>query len=52
MKQPAATPHARIDYVMSSGDVVARTAAVLTSDAADHLPVVADLVLPGQKLHR
>jgi endonuclease/exonuclease/phosphatase family metal-dependent hydrolase len=47
----AATPHARIDYVMSSGDVVARTAAVLTSDAADHLPVVADLVLPGQKLH-
>jgi hypothetical protein len=35
---------------MSSGDVVARTAAVLTTDAADHLPVVADLVLPGQKL--
>jgi endonuclease/exonuclease/phosphatase family metal-dependent hydrolase len=43
----AATPHARIDYVMSSGDVVARTAAVVTSDAADHLPVVVDLGLPG-----
>jgi endonuclease/exonuclease/phosphatase family metal-dependent hydrolase len=48
----AATPHARIDYVMSSGNVVARTAAVLTTDAADHLPVVADLALPGQKLRR
>jgi endonuclease/exonuclease/phosphatase family metal-dependent hydrolase len=48
----AATPHARIDYVMSSGDVVARTAAVLTTDAADHLPVVVDLALPGQRLIR
>jgi endonuclease/exonuclease/phosphatase family metal-dependent hydrolase len=46
----AATPHARIDYVMSSGDVVARTAAVVTTDAADHLPVVADLALPGKRL--
>jgi endonuclease/exonuclease/phosphatase family metal-dependent hydrolase len=43
----AATPHARIDYVMSSGDIVARTAAVVTTDAADHLPVVVDLGLPG-----
>ncbi|HKA82861.1 MAG TPA: endonuclease/exonuclease/phosphatase family protein [Acidimicrobiales bacterium] len=48
----AATPHARIDYVMSSGDVVARTAAVVTSDAADHLPVVVDLALPGKRLDR
>ena len=48
----AATPHARIDYVMSSGDVVARTAAVVTTDAADHLPVVADLALPGKRLRR
>jgi endonuclease/exonuclease/phosphatase family metal-dependent hydrolase len=46
----AATPHARIDYVMSSGNVVARTAAVVTTDAADHLPVVADLALPGKTL--
>lgn len=43
----ADTPHARIDYVMSSGDVVARTAAVVPTDAADHLPVVVDLGLPG-----
>jgi endonuclease/exonuclease/phosphatase family metal-dependent hydrolase len=48
----AQTPHARIDYVLTSGDVVARTAAVVTSDAADHLPVVADLVLPGGRIHR
>ena len=48
----AATPHARIDYVMSSGDVVARTAAVVVTDAADHLPVVVDLALPGKKLRR
>jgi endonuclease/exonuclease/phosphatase family metal-dependent hydrolase len=41
------TPHARIDYVLSSGDVVARTAAVVTADASDHLPVVVDLGLPG-----
>jgi len=46
----AATPQARIDYVMSSGNVVARTAAVVTTDAADHLPVVADLALPGRRL--
>jgi endonuclease/exonuclease/phosphatase family metal-dependent hydrolase len=48
----AATPHARIDYVMSSGDVVARTAAVVATDAADHLPVVVDLALPGRELRR
>ena len=48
----AATPHARIDYVMSSGDVVARTAAVVATDAADHFPVVVDLALPGKKLRR
>jgi endonuclease/exonuclease/phosphatase family metal-dependent hydrolase len=48
----AATPHARIDYVMSSGDIVARTAAVVTTDASDHLPVVADLALPGHRLRR
>jgi endonuclease/exonuclease/phosphatase family metal-dependent hydrolase len=48
----AATPHARIDYVMSSGNVVARTAAVVTTDAADHLPVAVDLALPGKRLNR
>jgi endonuclease/exonuclease/phosphatase family metal-dependent hydrolase len=48
----AETPHARIDYVLTSSDVVARTAAVVTSDASDHLPVVADLILPGGRVHR
>jgi endonuclease/exonuclease/phosphatase family metal-dependent hydrolase len=43
----AATPHARIDYVLSSPDVVARTAAVVSTDASDHLPVFVDLALPG-----
>jgi endonuclease/exonuclease/phosphatase family metal-dependent hydrolase len=42
----AETPHGRIDYVLTSSDVVARAAAVVASDASDHLPVVADLVLP------
>lgn len=48
----AETPHARIDYVLTSADVVARTAAVVTTDASDHLPVVADLVLPGGRVRR
>jgi endonuclease/exonuclease/phosphatase family metal-dependent hydrolase len=43
----AATPHARIDYVMTSDGIVARTAAVVATDASDHLPVVVDLALPG-----
>jgi endonuclease/exonuclease/phosphatase family metal-dependent hydrolase len=43
----ADTPHARIDYVMSSDEVVARTAAVVPTDSSDHLPVVVDLGLPG-----
>jgi endonuclease/exonuclease/phosphatase family metal-dependent hydrolase len=44
---PADNPNARIDYVMHTGDVVARTAAVLGTDGSDHLPVIADLALPG-----
>lgn len=47
----AATPHARIDYVLTSDNIVARTAAVVTTDASDHLPVVADLALPGGSPH-
>lgn len=42
----AAAPYARIDYVMTSADVAARSALVMTSDASDHLPLVADLQLP------
>jgi len=40
-------PHARLDYVMHSNDVMTRTAAVLSTDGSDHLPVIADLALPG-----
>ncbi|MCM0674149.1 endonuclease/exonuclease/phosphatase family protein [Micromonospora phytophila] len=51
---PAENPTHRIDYVIQSGDVVVRTIAVVTSPlasaASDHLPVVADLALPGQKV--
>ncbi len=46
----ATNPRARIDYVLYSDDVVARTAAVLSTDASDHLPVVADLELPGDRV--
>ncbi len=47
---PAEAPDVRIDYVMHSDDVVARTAAVVATDASDHLPVVAELALPGAKV--
>lgn len=49
---PVEDPNRRIDYVMTSDDVVARFAAVVTSDpiASDHLPVYADLLLPGAKV--
>ncbi|RJK92829.1 metal-dependent hydrolase [Vallicoccus soli] len=47
---PAEDPTARIDYVMHSGDVVARTAAVLATEGSDHRPVVADLALPGAEV--
>jgi endonuclease/exonuclease/phosphatase family metal-dependent hydrolase len=43
----SATPHARVDYVLGSEDVVAKAAAVIASDASDHLPVVADLAVQG-----
>jgi endonuclease/exonuclease/phosphatase family metal-dependent hydrolase len=43
----AATPHARIDYILTSQDLLARTAEVVPSDASDHLAVVADLDLDG-----
>lgn len=44
----AETPHGRIDYVLTSNDVVARTASVVASHASDHLPLVADLLLPDR----
>jgi endonuclease/exonuclease/phosphatase family metal-dependent hydrolase len=39
----AATPHARIDYVMTSPDLVAAAAWLVPTHASDHYPVVADL---------
>lgn len=39
----ARTPHARIDYVLSSPDLVATRAEVAASLASDHRPVTADL---------
>jgi endonuclease/exonuclease/phosphatase family metal-dependent hydrolase len=41
-------PHARLDYVLHSDDVTPRAAAVLSTDGSNHLPVIADLALPGR----
>ena len=43
-------PHARLDYVVHSKDVPPRAAAVLSTEGSDHLPVVADLALPGDRV--
>ncbi|SBT49353.1 endonuclease/exonuclease/phosphatase family protein [Micromonospora auratinigra] len=51
---PTYDPHKRIDYVLQSGDVIVRSVAVLTdpesASASDHLPVLAELHLPGAKV--
>jgi endonuclease/exonuclease/phosphatase family metal-dependent hydrolase len=47
---PAEDPNARLDYVLHSNDVSTCTAAVHCTDASDHLPVTADLALPGHRL--
>ncbi|HZN73698.1 MAG TPA: endonuclease/exonuclease/phosphatase family protein [Micromonosporaceae bacterium] len=51
---PSVAPNRRIDYVMQSADVIVRTIAVVTSplavSASDHLPVVAEVALPGDKV--
>ncbi len=41
------TPHARIDYVLASDEVHARSARVIDTDASDHLPVAVDVVITG-----
>ncbi len=43
---PAEGPSRRIDFVLVSRDIEVRRARVVRTDASDHLPVVADLVLP------
>lgn len=42
----AGRPTARIDYVLHSGGVLARSAEVITTYGSDHLPVFAELSLP------
>lgn len=41
----AATPHARIDYVLISGPIRPQAAWVVPTAASDHRPVVADIVI-------
>jgi len=43
---PAADPVRRIDYVFTRGPLMPHTARVLATDASDHRPVIAVLVLP------
>lgn len=47
---PVEDPSKRIDYVLNSDDVVVRSAAVIASDTSDHLPIQADVLLPGSKV--
>lgn len=42
---PADDPEKRIDYVLTSPDIEVTNAEVLDTDASDHLPVVADVVI-------
>ncbi|RVX42663.1 endonuclease/exonuclease/phosphatase family metal-dependent hydrolase [Nonomuraea polychroma] len=42
---PATGPNARIDYVFTSPDVRVESAAVVQSDASDHLPLFVDLLV-------
>jgi endonuclease/exonuclease/phosphatase family metal-dependent hydrolase len=40
---PASAPVRRIDYILTTKDITATNVRVVTTDASDHLPVVADL---------
>jgi endonuclease/exonuclease/phosphatase family metal-dependent hydrolase len=43
---PSNAPRTRIDYVMASRDLTVTAAAVVATDASDHRPVLADLLVP------
>lgn len=43
---PSKAPDRRIDYLLLSPDFEVRGVRVLSTDASDHLPIVADLALP------
>ncbi len=47
---PAENLTARLDRILHSNDVRACPAAVLCTDASDHLPVTADSALPGHRV--
>jgi endonuclease/exonuclease/phosphatase family metal-dependent hydrolase len=47
---PAENPDRRIDYVLVSPDIEVRDAEVLQTLASDHLPVVAELSVPGSEV--
>nr|WP_245975491.1 endonuclease/exonuclease/phosphatase family protein [Amycolatopsis palatopharyngis] len=44
---PSQAPDRRIDYILTSADIGTRSATVVTSDGSDHLPVRAEVLLPG-----
>ena len=46
---PASAPNARIDYVLTTGDVDVESARTMSSPASDHLPVIADLKLQRKR---
>lgn len=46
----ATNPTKRIDYVLSSPDVVVEDATVVATNASDHLPVVVAIRLPGSQV--
>ncbi|MDQ3608294.1 MAG: endonuclease/exonuclease/phosphatase family protein [Actinomycetota bacterium] len=48
----AADPYARIDYIFVSREIVVESAEVRDTLASDHLPVVAELELPGRLVGR
>lgn len=49
---PAALPVRRIDYVLASAHFRVRSVRVPVTPAADHRPVVADVILPGNSGRR
>lgn len=49
LSYPATTPTKRIDYVLLSRGLRTVSASVLQTDASDHLPVVAEVLLPGRR---
>lgn len=47
---PTEDPEKRIDYVLTSDDVIAKSVTVVSTDSSDHLPLHADILLPGSNV--